>query len=201
LFHYKQQPTTPRRTIVADVQTLRKGDMYEEDNQLWRVLEYQHIKVARGGATIRLKVRNVRSGSTVERTYSNGTRVNDVELDKDEVQYLYHDDDNYYFMNTSTYEQVAMTPDFLEGVRDYLVDNMVVQMQSYDGEPISVKIPTAVDLRVVWAEPAIQGDTANAPTKQVELETGLRIQAPLFVQESDTLRVDTREGTYVTRVR
>ncbi len=186
---------------MAEVQTLRKGDIYEEENQLWRVLEYQHIKVARGGATIRLKVRNVRSGSTVERTYSNGTRVNDVELDKDEVQYLYHDDDNYYFMNTTTFEQIAMSPAFLEGMRDYLVDEMTVQLQSYDGEPISVKIPTTVELRVMWAEPAIQGDTANAPMKQVELETGLRIQAPLFVQEGDILRVDTREGTYVTRVR
>jgi elongation factor P len=186
---------------VAEVQILRKGDIYEEENQLWRVLEYQHIKVARGGATIRLKVRNVRSGSTVERTYSNGTRVNDVELDRDEVQYLYHDDDNYYFMNTTTFEQIAMSPAFLEGVRDYLVDEMTVQLQSYDGEPISIKIPTAVELRVVWAGPAIQGDTANAPMKQVELETGLRLQAPLFVQEGDLLRVDTREGTYITRVR
>jgi elongation factor P len=94
-----------------------------------------------------------------------------------------------------------MTPDFLEDVRDYMVDNMLVQMQSYDGEPISVKIPTAVELRVIWAEPAIQGDTANTPNKQVELETGLRLQAPLFVQEGDILRVDTREGTYITRVR
>ncbi len=139
---------------MAEVQTLRKGDIFEEENQLWRVLEYQHIKVARGGATIRLKVRNVRSGSTVERTYSNGTRVNDVELDKDEVQYLYHDDDNYYFMNTVTFEQIAMSPAFLEGLRDYLLDEMTVQLQSYEGEPISVKIPTTVDLRVVWAEPA-----------------------------------------------
>ncbi len=186
---------------MAEVQTLRKGDMFEEENQLLRVLEYQHIKVARGGATIRLKVRNVRSGSTVERTYSNGTRVNDVELDRDEVQYLYHDDDNYYFMNTATFEQVAMPPDFLEGVRDYMIDNMLVMLQSYESEPISVKIPTTVDLRVVWAEPAIQGDTANTPSKQVELETGLRIQAPLFVQEGDLLRVDTRDGSYVTRVR
>jgi elongation factor P len=190
-----------KEKFVAEVQTLRKGDIYEEENQLWRVLEYQHIKVARGGATIRLKVRNVRSGSTVERTYSNGTRVNDVELDRDEVQYLYHDDDNYYFMNTATFEQVAMSPAFLEGVRDYLVDEMTAQLESYEGEPISVKIPTAVELRVVWAEPAIQGDTANAPMKQVELATGLRIQAPLFVQEGDLLRVDTREGTYITRVR
>jgi elongation factor P len=186
---------------MAEVQTLRKGDIYDEESQLWRVLEYQHIKVARGGATIRLKVRNVRSGSTVERTYSNGTRVNDVELDKDDVQYLYNDGDLYHFMNTETFEQIALSPEVLEGVKDYLVDNMVVALESYDGEPISVKIPTAVELRVVWAEPAIQGDTANAPTKQIELETGLRIQAPMFVQEGDLVRVNTRDNAYVTRVK
>jgi len=186
---------------MAEVQTLRKGDIYDEESQLWRVLEYQHIKVARGGATIRLKVRNVRSGSTVERTYNNGTRVNDVELDKDDVQYLYNDGDLYHFMNTETFEQIALSPEVLEGVKDYLVDNMVVALESYDGEPISIKIPTAVELRVVWAEPAIQGDTANAPTKQIELETGLRIQAPMFVQEGDLVRVNTRDNAYVTRVK
>jgi elongation factor P len=186
---------------MAEVQTLRKGDIYEEENQLLRVLEYQHIKVARGGATIRLKVRNVRSGSTVERTYSNGTRVNDVELDKDDVQFLYADDDLYHFMNTDTFEQLALGPDVLEGIKDYLVDEMIVQLESYDGEPISVKIPTAVDLRVVWAEPAIQGDTANAPSKQIELQTGLRIQAPMFVQEGDIVRVNTRDAAYITRVK
>lgn len=186
---------------MAEVQTLRKGDMFEEENQLWRVLEYQHIKVARGGATIRLKVRNVRSGSTVERTYNNGARVNEVELDKDEVEYLYHDDDHYYFMNTTTFEQLALPPALLEDVRDYLVENTVVQLASYEGEPISLKIPTAVDLRVVWADAAIQGDTASAPTKQIELETGLRIQAPMFVQAGDIVRVDTRDGAYVTRVK
>lgn len=186
---------------MAEVQTLRKGDIYEEENQLLRVMEYQHIKVARGGATIRLKVRNVRSGSTFERTYSNGTRVNDVELDKDDVQFLYSDGDFFHFMNTETFEQLILSPDVLEGVKDYLVDNMVVSLESYDGEPLSVKIPTAVELRVIWAEPAIQGDTANAPTKQIELETGLRIQAPLFVQEGDLVRVNTRDNAYVTRVK
>ena len=186
---------------MADVQTLRKGDIFEEETQLWRVLEYQHIKVARGGATIRLKLRNVRSGSTVERTYNNGARVNDVELDRSEIEYLYHDGDLYHFMDTTTFESIVLGPDALEGVKDYLLDNMLVGMESYEGEPLSVKIPTTVDLRVVWAEAAIQGDTANAPSKQVELETGLRMSAPMFVQEGDVLRVDTREGTYITRVK
>lgn len=185
---------------MAEVQTLRKGNIYEEDDQLWRVLEYQHIKVARGGATIRVKVRNVRTGSTVERTYNNGARVKDVRLDNREVQYLYHDGDFYHFMDTETFEQMALGPDVLEGVVDYLLDNQVVVLESYEGEPLSVSLPTTVDLKVVWAEAAIAGDTANSPTKEVELETGLRMQVPMFVNEGDTIRVDTRDGSYVTRV-
>jgi len=186
---------------MAEVQTLRKGNIYEEDGQLWRVLEYQHIKVARGGATIRLKLRNVRTESTVEKTYSNGTRVNDVELDKANVQYLYNDGQFYHFMNTETFEQLALGPDVMEDVRDFLLENEIISLESYEGEPLSLKLPTAVDLRVVWAEAAIAGDTANSPTKQVELETGLRTQVPMFVQEGDVIRVDTRDGSYVTRVK
>lgn len=186
---------------MAEVQTLRKGNIYEEDGQLWRVLEFQHIKVARGGATIRLKVRNVRTESNVEKTYSNGTRVNDVELDRADVQYLYNDDQFYHFMNTETFEQLALGPDVMEDVKDYLLENAIISMESYEGEPLSLKLPTAVDLKVVWAEAAIAGDTANAPSKQVELETGLRTQVPMFVQEGDVIRVDTRDGSYLTRVK
>lgn len=185
---------------MAEVQALRKGNIYEEDSQLWRVLEYQHIKVARGGATIRVKVRNVRTGSTVEKTYNNGARVKDVRLDSNDVQYQYTDGDFYYFMDTETFEQIVLPPDALEGVVEYLVDNQVVNLESYEGEPIDISLPTTVDLRVTWAEAAVAGDTANAPTKQVQLETGLRLQVPMFVNDGDLIRVDTRTGEYVTRV-
>lgn len=185
---------------MAEVQQLRKGNIFDEDGQLWRVLEYQHIKVARGGATIRLKVRNVRTGSTVERTYNNGARVNDVRLDSADVQYMYNDGDLYYFMDTETFEQVPLSRETLEGIVEYLLDNQVVELESYEGEPISVSLPTTVDLRVAWSEAAVAGDTANSPSKQVELETGLRLQVPMFVKEGDTIRVDTRTGEYVTRV-
>jgi elongation factor P len=185
---------------MAEVQTLRRGNIFEDDGNLWRVLDHQHIKMARGGATIRLKVRNIRTGSTIERTYNNGTRVQDVRLDSREVEYLYTDGDFYHFMDTETFEQIALSPDALEGVIDYLVDNQIVVLETYEGEPISVNLPTTVDLEVVWSEAAIAGDTANAPTKQVELQTGLRLQVPMFVNEGDTIRVDTRDGSYVTRV-
>lgn len=186
---------------MAQVETLRKGNIFEEDSQLWRVLDHQHIKMGRGNATIRLKVRNVRTGSTVEKTYNNGERVNDVRLENRDVQYLYNDGEFYYFMDTETFEQIALTPDILEGVTGFLVDNMVVSLESYENEPLNVSLPTTVDLKVTWAEAAVAGDTANAPTKQVELETGHRMQVPMFVAEGDIVRVDTRDGSYVTRVR
>ena len=186
---------------MAEVQTLRTGNIYEEDNQLWRVLDYQHIKVARGGATIRLKVRNVRTGSTVEKTYNNGARVKDVRLEQRDVQFQYTDGEFYHFMDTTTFEQVMLRPEALEGVVEYLTDNMVVNLETYEDEPLNVSLPTTVDLRVVWAEAAVAGDTANAPTKQVELETGLKMQVPMFVTEGDIIRVDTRDGAYVTRVK
>lgn len=185
---------------MAEVQTLRKGNIYEEDNQLWRVLDYQHIKVARGGATIRLRVRNVRTGSTVEKTYNNGSRVKDVRLDNRQVQYLYNDGEFYHFMDTETFEQIMLGPETLEGITAYLLDNMTVELESYENEPLNVSLPTTVDLKVVWAEAAVAGDTANSPTKQVELETGLKMQVPMFVNEGDVIRVDTRDGAYVTRV-
>jgi elongation factor P len=185
---------------MAEVQQLRKGNIFQDEGQLWRVLEYQHIKVARGGATIRLKLRNLRSGSTVEKTFNNGSRVDDVRLDSRTVQFLYKDDHLSHFMDTETYEQIALSPDTLEGVSDFIKDNTMVEIESFEGEPLNVSLPTTVDLAVVWAEMAIAGDTANSPTKQVELETGYKMSVPMFVKEGDTIRVDTRTGAYVTRV-
>jgi elongation factor P len=185
---------------MAEVQQLRKGNIFEEDNQLWRVLDFQHIKIARGGATIRLRLRNLRTESTIEKTYNSGTRVQDVRLESDEVQYLYTDGELFHFMNTDTFEQISLTREVLEGVVEYLKENQTVVLETYEGEPINISLPTTVDLKVVWAEAAVAGDTANNPTKQVELETGYRMQVPMFVQEGDSIRVDTRSGAYVTRV-
>jgi elongation factor P len=179
---------------------IRWQKYFQDEGQLWRVLEYQHIKVARGGATIRLKLRNLRSGSTVEKTFNNGSRVDDVRLDSRTVQFLYKDDHLSHFMDTETYEQIALSPDTLEGVSDFIKDNTMVEIESFEGEPLNVSLPTTVDLAVVWAEMAIAGDTANSPTKQVELETGYKMSVPMFVKEGDTIRVDTRTGAYVTRV-
>jgi elongation factor P len=186
---------------VKEVQTLRKGDIFQEENQLWKVLEYQHIKMARGSATIRLKIRNIRSGSTVERTYNNGQRLQDIELDNDDVQYQYTDGQFYYFMNTATFDQVVLPPEALEGILDFLTDNQVVTLESFEDEPLDVRMQQTVDLKVVWADTAFAGNTVDAPMKRVELETGYKMQVPMFVNEGDIVRVNTHDGSYVTRVK
>jgi len=185
---------------MAEVATLRKGNMYEEDGHLWKVIDFQHIKVARGGATIRLKVRNVRTGSTVEKTYNNGTRLTDVRLEGKEMQYLYHDGDLYFFMDTETYEQIILNKETLEDAIDFMTDNQIIEVDFYETEPITVTLPTTVDLVVEWAEFAVAGDTANNPSKKVRVVTGFQLDAPMFVKEGDTIRIDTRDGRYVTRV-
>ena len=197
---YLYSLTREREKEMAEVQQLRRGNIYEEDSQLWRVIDFQHIKMARGGATIRLKVRNLRSGATIEKTYNSGARVDNIRLDSRAVEYMYTDGDLYHFMDTETFEQVALGKETLEGIVHFMKDNTVVELESFEGEPINVSLPTTVDLEVVWAEMAVAGDTANSPTKEVELETGFRLNVPMFVKEGDTVRIDTRDGRYVTRV-
>jgi elongation factor P len=187
------------QTMIG-VQDLRKGTTYIEDNELWRVLEYQHIKGGRGNATIRVKVRNLRTGGTMEKTYPSGSRVNDVRLDHAKVQYLYRDGDLYYFMNTETYEQPAINAKVLGDAVNYLVDGTVLDLESWEGEPITIELPTTVDLEVIETGPGFAGDTATSATKPATVSTGYQAQVPLFVNTGDVIRIDTRTGGYVTRV-
>lgn len=185
---------------MIGVQDLRKGTTYIEDNELWRVLEYAHIKSGRGNATIRVRVRNLRSGATQEKTYPSGSRVNDVRLDHATVQYLYHDGDLYTFMNTETYEQPVIHAATLGDAVNYLTDGMTLEMESWEGEPITIELPTTVDLEVIQTDPGFAGDTATNATKPAIVSTGLQVQVPLFVNTGDKIRIDTRTGMYVTRV-
>jgi elongation factor P len=185
---------------MIGVQDLRKGTTFIEDNELWRVLEYSHIKTGRGNATIRVKVRNLRSGGTMEKTYPSGSRVQDVRLDHAVVQYLYHDGDLYHFMNTETYEQPAINAKMLGDAINYLTDGMSLELESYDGEPINIELPTTVDLEVIQTDPGFAGDTATNATKPAKVSTGFQVQVPLFVNSGDVIRIDTRTGQYLTRV-
>jgi elongation factor P len=185
---------------MIDVNELRKGVTFTMDGNLYRVLEYQHHKPGRGKATIRTTLRNVRTGATLQHNFISGDRVEDVRIERRGVQYLYSDGDLYHFMDTETYEQMALPDAALGDGANYLKEGMQLTLSSYEGEALDVELPTAVDLVVVEAEAAIAGDTATGTLKRVKVETGLELQVPLFIEGGDTIRVDTRTGEYVTRV-
>jgi elongation factor P len=184
---------------MIDVNDLRKGVTFELDKHLYRVLDYTHNKPGRGNATIRVKVRDLKGGGVVEKTFSSGTRVQDVRLDYHNVQYLYKDGDRYIFMDQETFEQPGITAEVLEDAVNYLKAGMDVKLTLYEGEPLDVELPTTVDLEVTKAETAVRGDTATGVSKLVTTETGLQVHVPAFINQGDKIRVDTRSGEYVTR--
>ncbi|NPV57375.1 MAG: elongation factor P [Anaerolineae bacterium] len=185
---------------MIDVNDLRKGVIFEQDGNLFRVLEYSHNKPGRGNATIRIKARNIRTGATIEKTFSSNERIQDVRLDYHNVQYLYSDGDLFYFMDTQTFDQTAISKDMIGDSAGFLKEEMEVKLTLYNSEPLDIELPTSVDLKVTQAETAVKGDTATGVTKKVKLETGAEVAVPYFVNEGDVIRIDTRTGDYVTRV-
>lgn len=185
---------------MINVTELRRNVTFELDGQLFRVIEYEHYKPGRGNAIIRTKLRNLRTGATIDRNFLSGERVQDVRLDHHTVQYLYQDGDLYYFMDTETFEQPALTRDVLEDAVYYLKEGVTLELSFYQGEPIDIELPTTVEMTVTDSPMAIAGDTATGATKTVTTETGLKVTVPLFVSEGDSIRVDTRTGAYLTRV-
>jgi elongation factor P len=185
---------------MIDVNELRKGVTFELDGNLLKVLDYSHNKTGRGNANIKVKARNLLTGSTIERTFSSGQSVQDVNLDFANVSYLYSDGDLYFFMDNVTFEQPGIKKASLGESAQYLKEGMEVKLTFYKGEAIDIELPTSVDLKVVQADMAIRGDTATGVTKKVTTETGVQVQCPNFVVVGDTIRVDTRTGEYVTRV-
>ena len=185
---------------MIPVTQLRRGVVFEEDGQLWRVLDYDHYKPGRGNAIIRTKLRNLRSGATVARTFLSGASVQDVRLDHQTVQFLYRDGDYFHFMDIETFEQPMLPADVLADVIPYLKEGITLEIELYEGEPVGIEIPITVDLTVEDAPPGYAGDTATGATKQVTLETGMKLDVPLFINTGDVVRVDTRTGEYLTRV-
>lgn len=186
---------------MIGVQDLRKGTTFiDEDGNLYKVLEYQHVKQGRGNATIKTKLRNIRTGGTIDKNFQSGGRVQDVRLDHHTAQYLYNDGETYHFMDTETYEQPAIPKEILGDAAKFLKENVTVELLTYEGKPIEVELPTSVDLKVIETAPGFRGDTASGGGKPATLETGVVITVPFFVNVGDTVRVDTRTGEYVTRV-
>jgi elongation factor P len=179
---------------------LRKGVAIELDGELWQILDYHHIKMGRGSAQVRITLRNIKRGQTVERSFQAGTKWPRASMEKRPVQFLYRDGNDYHFMDTDTYDQFHLTADQLGDTVHYLQDGMTLDRTSYQGETIGVELPVNVDLKVVDTEPGFAGDTQTGARKPATTETGLVVQVPIFVETGDTIRIDTRTGEYQTRV-
>ncbi|HSQ25868.1 MAG TPA: elongation factor P [Anaerolineales bacterium] len=185
---------------MIDVNNLRKGVTFEYDGNLYKVTDYHHHKPGRGNATIRVKTVNLRTGTNLEMTFTSSDRVQDIRLDFHNVQYLYSDGDFFYFMDLETYEQPAISKDVVGDTIGYLKEGMEVKLTFFEGEPLDIELPVTVDLLITEADVAVRGDTATGVTKKVTTETGLQVQVPNFVEAGNVIRVNTSDGSYVTRV-
>jgi elongation factor P len=179
---------------------LKTGITLELDNGLFQVIEFQHVKPGKGGAFVRTKLRNVRTGNVFDRTFNAGIRVEQAIINREEMQFLYRDGDDYVFMNNVSYEQMNVAPVALGDAADFMVEGMVAQVAFFNGEIISVEIPASVELTIAETEPGVQGDRVSGARKPATLETGRVIQVPLFVETGERVKVDTRTGEYMTRV-
>jgi len=179
---------------------MKRGMCVEIDGDIYRVLSFEHIKMGRGSAQVKMKVQNVRSGAIVERGYQSGAKFPRITLEYRKVQYSYHDEDLYTFMDTQTYDQLQINRSQLGDDAYYLKDGVQVDLLMYGDEPVGVELPTNVDLLVTETEPGYKGDTATGGNKPAIMETGLKILVPLFVGTGDTIKVDTRSGQYLERV-
>jgi elongation factor P len=178
---------------------LRNGVTIVVDGQLWTVIEFLHVKPGKGSAFVRTRLKNVKTGTTLERTFRAGERLERATVDNRQMQMLYNDGDGYHFMDQESFENFTIQRDLIGGPADFLKDGMVVDVQFHDGVPIGVDLPAHVELRIVETDPGFKGDTATNATKPAKLETGATVNVPLFVESGDLIRIDTRDRRYIGR--
>ncbi|SHG65905.1 translation elongation factor P (EF-P) [Thermosyntropha lipolytica DSM 11003] len=185
---------------MISVNDFRTGLTIELEGQAYQVVEFQHVKPGKGAAFVRAKLKNVKTGQVVEKTFRAGEKVPKAHLDRREMQYLYNDGEGYICMDNQTYDQISIPAEAIgDGVK-WLLENMNIQVLFFQGNIIGVELPNFVELEVVETEPGIKGDTATGATKNATLETGAVVQVPLFVEKGDKVRIDTRTGEYLERV-
>lgn len=178
---------------------MRPGQTLDLDGTLFTIVNYQHVKPGKGQAFVKTKLKNVRTGAVVDRTFRADEKVNLAVLDKREMQYLYPDDAGLVFMDSETYEQLHVDPGLLGDARAWLRDGALCSVPVYEGTPVGVELPASVELTVVETEPGVKGDRVSGALKPATLETGATVQVPLFVQKGDRIKVDTRSGAYMSR--
>ncbi|NLZ47357.1 MAG: elongation factor P [Clostridiales bacterium] len=179
---------------------LRKGTTFELDGQVYTVVDFLHVKPGKGAAFVRTKLRNVISGGVTDRTFNPTEKMQEAVIERKEMQYLYSDGELYYFMDQETFEQIPLNYEKVEEAIKYLKENMFAIIKFYKGEAFSVEAPNFVELQVVETEPGFKGNTATNTLKPAKVETGATVNVPLFVNEGDIIRIDTRTGEYMERV-
>jgi elongation factor P len=184
---------------VISVNDFKTGLTIEVDNEIFTVLDFQHVKPGKGAAFVRSKLKNLRNGNIVERTFRAGENVGRAHVENREMQYLYASGDEHTFMDTETYDQITLPAKQLEWELKFLKENALINIMSYNGEILGINLPNSIELKVVETEPGVKGNTATGATKNAKLETGLNVQVPLFINEGDVLLIDTREGKYISR--
>jgi elongation factor P len=185
--------------MAVSTNDLKNGMSLDLPEGLFSVVEFQHVKPGKGGAFVRTKLKNVRSGAVIERTYRADEKLEQAIIDKRDMQFLYRDGADFVFMDTTSYEQMTASPDLLGDSPNYLKEGDAANLQMYNGEIVGVDLPAAVELTVSETEPGIQGDRVSGARKPATLQTGLVVQVPLFVNTGDVIKVDTRSGEYLTR--
>ncbi|MDH3499917.1 MAG: elongation factor P [Acidimicrobiia bacterium] len=179
---------------------VRPGMALQLPDGLFQIVDYQHVKPGKGKAFVRMKLKNLESGAVLDKTFRADEDVPHAVIDRREHQYLYRDELGFHFMNTETYAQFAVDPTDVGSAASYLVEGMSAILPLFDERPLGVELPASVELKVVKAEPAVKGDRVSGATKLVDVETGLTVAVPLFIEEGDVIKVDTRSGGYITRV-
>ena len=185
---------------MASTADIKNGVVLNMDGGLWTVIEFQHVKPGKGGAFVRTKVKNVRTGKTVDRTFNAGARIETEVVDRSEFQYLYKDGENFVFMNVSDYDQITLSAVQVGDAANFMLENQNVTIALHDGDPLYVELPASVVLEITYTEPGLQGDRSTGGTKPATVETGYQIQVPLFLNQGTKVKVDTRNGDYLGRV-
>ncbi|HOC12721.1 MAG TPA: elongation factor P [Propionicimonas sp.] len=179
---------------------LKNGVVLDIDGQLWTVIWFQHHKPGKGNTVVRSKLKHVLTGKVVDRTFNSDTKVESANVDRREMQYLYHDGEAYVFMDTDTYDQLNLSEEVVGDAKNYLLENQVATVALHEGNPLYIDLPTSVELEITYTEPGLQGDRSTGGTKPATVETGLQIQVPLFLTTGERVKVDTRDGSYLGRV-
>ncbi len=186
--------------MPISINELKSGLTLLIDNQLFMVIDYHHVKPGKGAAFVRTKLRNLRNAAVLEKTFRGDDKIEDAFIDEQKLQYLYRADEMYVFMDQESFEQIHVTEDILNKTAKFLKDNLEIIAYSYKGEIINMKLPIFIDFTIVHTEPGVRGDTAKAAYKPATIESGAIIQVPLFINEGDVIKVDTRTGEYSERV-